>query len=231
MAPQDAGDGGLSKGVARVAGLRASFNHDLLLHVAELWEGLRRFAVVEQASQADPLFKNGHGTRESRTHRILMPLDCLQTCLQSTASRHVEALRSRAWFAFDLEPRVAESLWRLRGGRASERFRATLVEGGPSDGSETHLRLIGFELGSAWDERVARCLPRHPPWNGNRDAAADAMILAWGALLRADKIRQWEDLQQGQMRLPALPLEWGPVDSLERMPCAVWLHAPRRVCG
>ena len=149
VAPQDAGDGGLSKGVARVAGLRASFNHDLLLHVAELWEGLRRFAVVEQASQADPLFKNGHGTRESRTHRILMPLDCLQTCLQSTASRHVEALRSRAWFAFDLEPRVAESLWRLRGGRASERFRATLVEGGP----RTAPRRTSGSSGSSWAPR------------------------------------------------------------------------------
>ena len=213
--------------MARAAGLRASFNADLLLHVADSWEELRRFTNVEQASQADPLFKTGHGSRDSRTHRILMPHDCLQACLQSAISRHVEALRSRAWFAFDLEPRVAESLWRLQGGRALERFRATLVEGGPGDGSETHLRIIGFELGSAWDERVARCLPRKPP----REVAAESMLLAWGALLHADAIRQWEDLQQGQMRLPALPLEWGPVDSLERMPRAVWLHVPRRICG
>ena len=79
------------------------------------WDELRRFTVVEQALQADPLFKTGHGSRDSRTHRILMPCDCLQACLQSTISRHVEALRSRACFAFDLEPRVAESLWRTSG--------------------------------------------------------------------------------------------------------------------
>eukprot|EP00959_Pyramimonas_sp_CCMP1952_P314821 6590056-Pyramimonas_sp.AAC.1 len=161
-----------------------------------------------------------------------MPYGCLQACLRSAASRHVEALREFGWFAFDLEPGVAESLWRLKGGRASERLQATTVEGGPWDGSETHLRIIAFELGSAFDEGVARCLPRKPPARrGGREAAAEAAHLAWCALLRADKVRQWEDLEQGRMVLPALPLEWGPVDSLERMPCAVWLHAPKRVCG
>ena len=64
---------------------------------------------------------------------------------------------------------------------------------------------MAFELGSAFDQRVARCLPRKPPARGDREAAAQAMWVAWRALLRADKVRQREDVQQRQMCLPALP--------------------------
>ena len=108
----------------------------------------------------------------------------------------------------------------MRDGHASARFRAPTAPGKRWGGSETRLRIAAFELGCAFDEGVERLLPK-----------TAATLQAWRDLLRADKIRQYEDKVAGNLRLPALPDEWGPVDSPAAMPCAVWLHVPKRVYG
>ena len=47
---------------------------------------------------------------------------------------------------------------------------------------------------------------------------------AWHNILRAEKIRQLHGLRKGDLLIPNLPASWGPWDTLEAMPCVVWLQ-------
>ena len=43
-------------------------------------------------------------------------------------------------------------------------------------------------------------------------------------MLRAEKVRQLHGLRKGNLPIPNLPASWGPWDTLEAMPCVVWLQ-------
>ena len=152
----------------------------------------------------------------------------LRACFASVVDSHSGALREKGWFAFDLTPIVRDSLWQLKNGRASDKLTVELALAGAGNGSKARCRLVSFEFGCAFDERVARYSPR-PLAGRDREQAGEALLLKWRALLLADKVHHFEELKVGALRLPALPAAWGSVGSLERMPCVAWIHIPQVV--
>ena len=65
-----------------------------------------------------------------------------------------------------------------------------------------------------------------PPAGKNRLEVALKWLNEWGAVLWAEKCRQFEAVPKGAV-LPPLPAEWGRVVSPHMMPCVVWLVLPR----
>ena len=150
-------------------------------------------------------------------------------CLYSTSKNHAKALRDKAWLAFDFGPGIEHCLWRLQKGVAEWRLQVPLKPD-TGAGSQARCRIACFEIGSNFDKQVLRCSPR-PPSGVDRDEAVTTMLDAWMGLLRADKINQIEAVKAGRLTLPKLPLPWGQVGCLDRMPCVIWVHIPQRVEG
>ena len=65
----------------------------------------------------------------------------------------------------------------------------------------------------------------------DRQGVATTMHEAWSNLMRADKIRVFEDMEAGTLSLPKLPDGWGPVTHPSRVPCVVWVKQPKVVTG
>ena len=80
-----------------------------------------------------------------------------------------------------------------------------------------------FELPLDFHLGVHRVALRPPPGQDRADAAR-VLVKAWHNLLRAEKVRQLHGLRKGNLLIPNLPASWGPWDTLEAMPCVVWLQ-------
>ena len=79
-----------------------------------------------------------------------------------------------------------------------------------------------FELSFEFHFGVHRTTLRAPQGQ-NKAAATKHMVKTWHKMFRAEKVRQLHGLREGDLLFPNLPSSYGPCDTLEAMPCVVWL--------
>ena len=103
--------------------------------------------------------------------------------------------------------------WRLINGVAESPFEAYLGQ---------QLCISMFELSFEFHKGVHRTTLRAPSGR-NKAAATKQLVKTWHEMFRAEKVRQLQDLKSGELLLPNLPLSYGPCNTLEAMPCVVWL--------
>ena len=103
--------------------------------------------------------------------------------------------------------------WSLINGVATRPFEAYLGQ---------QLCISMFELSFEFHLGVHRTTLR-PPQGRNKAAATKHMVKTWHKMFRAEKVRQLHELKEGELLWPILPSSYGPCDTLEAMPCVVWL--------
>ena len=89
------------------------------------------------------------------------------------------------------------------------------------------LRVGMFEVGLDFDVRVLRFGLR-PPKGRDKEQVSQVSVKAWRDLSLASKITQLHSFRGGALVMPPLPRDWGAVQSLEGMPCVVWVLVPRQ---
>ena len=103
--------------------------------------------------------------------------------------------------------------WRLINGVATTPFEAYLGQ---------QLCISMFELSFEFHLGVHRTTLRAPSGR-NKAAAFQQLVKTWHEMFHAEKVRQLQDVKSGVLLLPNLPLSFGPCNTLETMPCVVWL--------
>ncbi len=183
----------------------------------------------ESCGPGDKLFKSGH-VRGSRLHRVLMRYDQLDYALREAVGDaevdHTEDLsKTRIVFTageggaagFDPRPETGVgdvlTAWRLINGVATTPFQAYLGQ---------QLCISMFELSCEFHLGVHRTTLRAPSGR-DKAAATKKLVKTWHLMFRAEKVRQLQDLNSGNLVLPDLPLSYGPCTTLEARPCVVWL--------
>ena len=179
----------------------------------------------ESCGPGDKLFKSGH-VRGSRLHRVLMRYDQLDYALREAVGDaevdHTEDLsKTRIVFTAGEGVSTAPSehqgkvitAWSLINGVATRPFEAYLGQ---------QLCISMFELSFEFHLGVHRTTLRAPRGR-NKAAATKHLVQTWHKMFRAEKVRQLHGLKEGDLLFPDLPSSWGPCDTLEAMPCVVWL--------
>ena len=177
------------------------------------------------------LFISGQ-VHHSHLHRVLMRFDQLDYALTEAVgdadveTDHTEDLsKTRIVFTageggaagFDPRPETGVgdvlTAWRVINGVATTPFRAYLGQ---------QLCISMFELSCEFHLGVHRTTLRAPQGQ-NKAAATKHMVKTWHKMIRAEKVRQLHGLKEGDLLFPNLPSSYGPCDTLEAMPCVVWL--------
>ena len=105
--------------------------------------------------------------------------------------------------------------WRLINGVATTPFEAYLGQ---------QLCISMFELSFEFHLGVHRTTLRAPAGPQHEKAAAtNDMVKTWHKMIRAQKVCQLQGLKEGELLFPKLPSSYGPCETLEAMPCVVWL--------
>ena len=107
--------------------------------------------------------------------------------------------------------------WRVINGVATEPFEAY-------PGQQLYISM--FELSFEFHLGVHRTTLRAPSGR-NKAAATKQLVKTWHKMFRAEKVRQLQDLKSGELLCPDLPLSYGPCNTLEAMPCVVWLSVEK----
>ena len=161
--------------------------------------------------------------RKSRLHRVLMRYNQLDYALREAVGDeeldHTADLSEMRIVFTAGEGGAADvgdviTAWSLLKGVATRPFKA-------QHGDQLCIKM--FELPSDFHLGVHRVALRPPPGQDRADAAR-VLVKAWHNILRAEKIRQLHGLRKGDLLIPNLPASWGPWDTLEAMPCVVWLQ-------
>ena len=161
--------------------------------------------------------------RKSRLHRVLMRYNQLDYALREAVGEeeldHTADLSEMRVVFTAGEGGAADvgdviTAWSLLKGVATRPFKA-------QHGDQLCIKM--FELPSDFHLGVHRVALRPPPGQDRADAAR-VLVKAWHNMLRAEKVRQLHGLRKGNLLIPNLPASWGPWDTLEAMPCVVWLQ-------
>ena len=219
----------LDKESQRISRLRAQSLHEaaaaaLAEYSYTVFQQLKAFSkqlTKESCGPEHKLFKTGH-VRLSRLHRVLMRYDQLDYALREAVGDadfdHTEDLsKTRIVFtageggAADVGDTI--TAWRLINGVATTPFEAYLGQ---------QLCISMFELSFEFHLGVHRTTLRAPTGR-NKAAATKDMVKTWHKMIRAEKVRQLHGLKEGELLFPNLPSSYGPCDTLEAMPCVVWL--------
>ena len=161
--------------------------------------------------------------RKSRLHRVLMRYNQLDYALREAVGDeeldHTADLSEMRIVFTAGEGGAADvgdviTAWSLLKGVATRPFKA-------QHGDQLCIKM--FELPSDFHLGVHRVALRPPPGQDRADAAR-VLVKAWHNMLRAEKVRQLHGLRKGDLLIPNLPASWGPWDTLEAMPCVVWLQ-------
>ena len=161
--------------------------------------------------------------RKSRLHRVLMRYNQLDYALREAVGDeeldHTADLSEMRIVFTAGEGGAADvgdviTAWSLLKGVATRPFKAQHGD---------QLCISMFELPSDFHLGVHRVALRPPPGQDRADAAR-VLVKAWHNMLRAEKVRQLHGLRKGNLLIPNLPASWGPWDTLEAMPCVVWLQ-------
>ena len=161
--------------------------------------------------------------RKSRLHRVLMRYNQLDYALREAVGDeeldHTADLSEMRVVFTAGEGGAADvgdviTAWSLLKGVATRPFKA-------QHGDQLCIKM--FELPSDFHLGVHRVALRPPPGQDRADAAR-VLVKAWHNMLRAEKVRQLHGLRKGNLLIPNLPASWGPWDTLEAMPCVVWLQ-------
>ena len=183
----------------------------------------------ESCGPEHKLFISGQ-VRLSRLHRVLMRFDQLDYALTEAVGDadidHTEDLsKTRIVFtageggAAGRDPRPDTlkgdviTAWRLINGVATTPFEAHLGQ---------QLCISMFELSCEFHLGVHRTTLRAPSGRDKADATKQ-LVKTWHKMLHSEKLRQLHDLKSGALLFPDLPLSYGPCNTLEAMPCVVWL--------
>ena len=208
----------------RAQSLRAAAAAALAEYSYTVFQQLKAFSkqlTKESCGPEHKLFKTGH-VRLSRLHRVLMRYDQLDYALREAVGDadfdHTEDLsKTRIVFtageggAADVGDTI--TAWRLINGVATTPFEAYLGQ---------QLCISKFELSFEFHLGVHRTTLRAPSGR-NKAAATKQLVKTWHEMFRAEKVRQLQDLKSGELLCPNLPLSYGPCNTLEAMPCVVWL--------
>ena len=168
--------------------------------------------------------------RKSRLHRVLMRYNQLDYALREAVGDaevdHTEDLsKTRIVFTAGEGVSTAPSehqgkvitAWSLINGVATRPFLAYLGQ---------QLCISMFELSFEFHLGVHRTTLRAPQGR-NKAAATKHMVQTWHKMFRAEKVRQLHSLKElpelREQLFPNLPSSYGPCDTLEAMPCVVWL--------
>ena len=188
--------------------------------VVEELSAFSRQLLPESCGPQDPLFKGF--SRGSRLHRVLMRYDQLDYALREAVGDaefdHTEDL-SKTRIVFTAGEGGAADVgdvitaWSLINGVATRPFEAYLGQ---------QLCISMFELSFEFHLGVHRTTLRAPPGR-NKAAATKHLVKTWHKMFRAEKVRQLHGLKEGDLLFPNLPSSYGPCDTLEAMPCVVWL--------
>ena len=161
--------------------------------------------------------------RKSRLHRVLMRYNQLDYALREAVGEeeldHTADLSETRIVFTAGEGGAADvgdviTAWSLLKGVATRPFKAQHGD---------QLCISMFELPLDFHLGVHRVALRPPPGQDRADAAR-VLVKAWHNMLRAEKVRQLHGLRKGNLLIPNLPASWGPWDTLEAMPCVVWLQ-------
>ena len=161
--------------------------------------------------------------RKSRLHRVLMRYNQLDYALREAVGDeeldHTADLSEMRIVFTAGEGGAADvgdviTAWSLLKGVATRPFKAQHGD---------QLCISMFELPLDFHLGVHRVALRPPPGQDRADAAR-VLVKAWHKMLRAEKVRQLHGLRKGNLLIPNLPASWGPWDTLEAMPCVVWLQ-------
>ena len=161
--------------------------------------------------------------RKSRLHRVLMRYNQLDYALREAVGEeeldHTADLSEMRIVFTAGEGGAADvgdviTAWSLLKGVATRPFKAQHGD---------QLCISMFELSFEFHLGVHRVALRPPPGQDRADAAR-VLVKAWHNMLRAEKVRQLHGLRKGDLLIPNLPASWGPWDTLEAMPCVVWLQ-------
>ena len=174
--------------------------------------------LKESGGPEDGLF---HGfVRKSRLHRVLMRFNQLDYALTEAVGDDHTADLTKMRIVFTAGEGGAADVgdvitaWSLQKGVATRPFKAQHGD---------QLCISMFELPLDFHLGVHRVALRPPPGQDRADAAR-VLVKAWHNMLRAEKVRQLHGLRKGDLLIPNLPASWGPWDTLEAMPCVVWLQ-------
>ena len=157
--------------------------------------------------------------RSSCLHRVLMRFDQLDYALAEAVGDagvdHTEDLsKTRIVFTAG-EGGVAA--WRLINGVATTPFQTY---------PNQQVCISMFELSCKFHLGVHRTTLRAPEGR-DKAAATKHLVKTWHNMFRAQKVRQLQDLKSGELLCPDLPLSYGPCNTLEAMPCVVWLSVEK----
>ena len=189
--------------------------------VVEQLEAFSPQLAKQSCGPGDGLFSGV--VRKSRLHRVLMRYNQLDYALREAVGdeeRDHTADLSEMRIVFTAGEGGAADVgdvitaWSLLKGVATRPFKA-------QHGDQLCIKM--FELPSDFHLGVHRVALRPPPGQDRADAAR-VLVKAWHNILRAEKIRQLHGLRKGDLLIPNLPASWGPWDTLEAMPCVVWLQ-------
>ena len=193
--------------------------------VCQQLKAFSRQLSKESCGVEHKLFISGQ-VHHSRLHRVLMRFDQLDYALTEAVGDadvdHTEDLsKTRIVFTAG-EGAVADvgtvfTAWRLINGVATTPFLAYLGQ---------QLCISMFELSFEFHLGVHRTTLRAPSGR-NKAAATKQLVKTWHKMLRAEKVRQLQDLKSGELLCPDLPLSYGPCNTLEAMPCVVWLSVEK----
>jgi len=178
--------------------------------------------IKESCGPEDKLFKSGY-VRLSRLHRVLMRYDQLDYALREAVGDakfdHTEDL-SKARIVFTAgEGGVSQgegqiiNAWSLINGVATRPFEVYPGQ---------QLCISMFELSFEFHLGIHRTTLRAPPGR-NKAAATKHLVKTWHKMILAEKVRQLHRLKELPELIPNLPSSYGPCDTLEAMPCVVWL--------
>ena len=175
----------------------------------------------ESCGPEDKLFKGQ--VRGSRLHRVLMRYDQLDYALREAVGDeevdHTEDLsKMRIVFTageagVNINAGDIITAWSLINGVPTRPFLAYLGQ---------QLCISMFELSFEFHRGVHRITLQAPPGR-DKAAAAKHLVKTWHNMFLEEKVRQLHGLKEGGLRIPNLPPSWGPCDTLEAMPCVVWL--------
>ena len=160
--------------------------------------------------------------RKSRLHRVLMRYNQLDYALREAVGDeeldHTADLSEMRIVFTAGEGGAADvgdviTAWSLINGVATRPFEAYLGQ---------QLCISMFELSFEFHLGVHRTTLRAPSGR-DKAAATKHMVKTWHKMIRAEKVRQLHGLKEGDLLFPNLPSSYGPCDTLEAMPCVVWL--------
>ena len=184
-------------------------------------EPLLQFTVAQLFEPGDTLFRTGC-QRKSRVHRVLSDVDGFLSILDAAQTDDNKALLIKNGHIECAWADISEhQLWRLVNGCAAS------TQFAPPK-NKTRLRLIAVELRLDIHVTSHRFWFQTPPsvrLGISREAATRACVEAWRKLVYDEKKAQFKAYQRDDdLVLPPLPAEWGPVDAVQRMPCALWIQ-------